>query len=162
MTMFLLKELRSNDLRTADICISRFERTQNTQTTDKGGYMQDDAQFPSSIADDQSSALPARSPERDDVDIATVPLTKIITKSMFVLRSRSNHTFESIGSVSIISQSSISPISSFTCRSFNRLNHSYCFIDPFIPQKYEIEKRTKFTKVHKVSDAFYLFNLFIK
>ena len=91
----------------------------------------------------------------------TVPLTKIITKSMFVQRSRSNHTFESIGSVSIISQSSISPISSFTCRSFNRLNHSYCFIDPFIPQKYEIEKRTKFTKVHKVSDAFYLFNLFI-
>ena len=92
---------------------------------------------------------------------STVPLTKIITKSMFVQRSRSNHTFESIGSVSIISQSSISPISSFTCRSFNRLNHSYCFIDPFIPQKYEIEKRTKFTKVHKVSDAFYLFNLFI-
>ena len=92
----------------------------------------------------------------------TVPLTKIITKSMFVHCSRSNHTFESIGSVSIISQSSISPISSFTCRSFNRLNHSYCFIDPFIPQKYEIEKRTKFTKVHKVSDAFfysiYLFN----
>ena len=47
---------------------------------------------------------------------------------------------------------------------FNRLNHSYCFIDPFIPQKYEIEKRTKFTKVHKVSDVFsfiYLFNLFI-
>ena len=91
----------------------------------------------------------------------TVPLTKIITKSMFVQRSRSNHTFESIGSVSIISQSSISPISSFTCRSFNPLNHSYCFIDPFIPQKYEIEKRTKFTKEHKVSDAFYLFNLFI-
>ena len=56
---------------------------------------------------------------------ATVPLTKIITKSMFVHRSRSNHTFESIGSASIISQSSISPISSFTCRSFNRLNHSY-------------------------------------
>ena len=91
----------------------------------------------------------------------TVPLTKIITKSMFVQRSRSNHTFESIGSVSIIGQSSISPISSFTCRSFNRLNHSYCFIDPFIPQKYEFEKRTKFTKVHKVSGAFYSFNLFI-
>ena len=93
----------------------------------------------------------------------TVPLTKIVTKSTFVQCSRSNHTFESIGSVSIISQSSISPISSFTCRSFNRLNHSYCFIDPFIPQKYEIEKRTKFTKVHKVSDALfiYLFNLFI-
>ena len=88
---------------------------------------------------------------------ATVLLTKIITKSTFVQRSRSNHTFESIGSVSIISQSSISSISSFTCRSFNRLNHSYCFIDPFIPQNYEIEKRTKFTKVHKVSDAFSLF-----
>ena len=87
----------------------------------------------------------------------TVPLTKIVTKSTFIQCSRSNHTFESIGSVSIISQSSISPISSFTCRSFNRLNHSYCFIDPFIPQKYEIEKRTKFTKVHKVSDAFSLF-----
>ena len=43
------------------------------------------------------------------------------------------------------------------CRSFNRLNHSYCFIDPFIPQKYEIEKRTKFTKVHKVFEAFSLF-----
>ena len=83
--------------------------------------------------------------------------TKIVTKSTFVQRSRSNHTFESIGSVSIISQSSISPISSFTCRSFNRLNQSYCFIDPFIPQQYEIETRTKFTKVHKVSDAFYLF-----
>ena len=98
---------------------------------------------------------------RRTVTRVTVPLTKIITKSMFVQRSRSNHTFESIGSVSIIGQSSISPISSLTCRSFNRLNHSYCFIDPFIPQKYEIEKRTKFTKVHKVSGAFYLFNLFI-
>ena len=65
MTWFLLKELRSNDLRTAGICISRFERTQNAQTTDKGGYMQDDAQFPSSIFDDQSSTLPARSPKRD-------------------------------------------------------------------------------------------------
>ena len=62
--------------------------------------------------------------------IYTVPLTKIVTKSTFVQRSRSNHTFESIGSVSIISQSSSSPISSFTCRSFNRLNNSYCFIDP--------------------------------
>ena len=93
--------------------------------------------------------------------MATVPLTKIVTKSTFVQRLRSNHTFESIGLLSIISQLSISPISSFTCRSFNSLNHSYCFIDPFIPQKYKIEKRTKFTKVHKVSDAFYLFNLFI-
>ena len=45
--------------------------------------------------------------------IFTVPLTKIVTKSTFVQRSRSNHTFESIGSVLIISQSSISPISSF-------------------------------------------------
>ena len=35
--------------------------------------MQDDARFPLSISDDQSSALhvPARSPERDDEDIAT-------------------------------------------------------------------------------------------
>ena len=94
---------------------------------------------------------------RIQLSFTTVPLTKIVTKSTFIQCSRSNHTFESIGSVSIISQSSISPISSFTCRSFNRLNHSYCFIDPFIPQKYEIEKRTKFTKVHKVSDAFSLF-----
>ena len=77
---------------------------------------------------------------------------------------RSTFTIQSyvrIDRLGIDYQSSISPISSFTCRSFNRLNHSYCFIDPFIPQKYEIEKRTKFTKVHKVSDAFYLFNLFI-
>ena len=96
-----------------------------------------------------------------DSELRTVPLTKIVTKSTLIQRSRSNRTFESIGSVPIISQSSISLISSFTCRSFNRLNHSYCFIDPFIPQKYEIEKRTKFTKAHKVSDAFYLFNLFI-
>ena len=34
-------------------------------------------------------------------------LTKIVTKSTFVQRSRSNHSFESIGSVSVISQSSI-------------------------------------------------------
>ena len=79
-----------------------------------------------------------------------VPLTKIVTKSTFVQCSRSNHTFESIGSVSIISQSSISPISSFTCRSFNRLNHSYCFIDPFIPQKYEIEKTDE---IHKSAQS---------
>ena len=86
-----------------------------------------------------------------------VPLTKVVTKSTFVQRLRSNHIFESIGSIAIMTQSSISPISSFTGRSFNRLNHSYCFIDPFSPQKYEIEKRPKFTKAHKVPDAFYLF-----
>ena len=108
------------------------------------------------------ACVPSEDPDQPGHLPSPIRVFAVRMKKAWVLtRSRSSHTFESIGSVSIISQSSSSPISSFTCRSFNCLNHSYCFIDPFIPQKYEIEKRTKFTKVQKVSDAFYLFNLFI-